>query len=338
MADISIGVIGTGGMGTRHAMNLHWHVAGARVAAVYDLDSARAGQTAAACGDAQVFHDPMQLIQDSGIDAVVIASPDSTHAEFVRACLQHHKAVLCEKPLATTTEAALGIVEAEQAAGRRLIALGFMRRFDPQHVAVKQVVESKVIGRPILFKGASRNPMIPPHLPVDVIITNSVVHDLDSARWLLGQEIQEVYVRGVRTRPSFSDQTLDLLLIHMSLSGPCLATVEASLAVEYGYEITAEIVGELGTTETMQPDTASVRFQQQRRLPVPQDWLVRFQAAYVAELQDWVRSLHASQPFGGASAWDGYMAALAAEACLQSLRSGAPASVPTPIRSELYQP
>src|SRR5438876_11176253 len=140
MADISIGVIGAGGMGTRHVLNLQQHVKGARVVAIYDLDQTRARQVATECGSARAFQDPVQLIQDAGVDAVVIASPDPTHAQFVHECLRHHKSVLCEKPLATTADEALKIIEAEQALGRQLIAVGFMRRFDPQHVAVRQVV------------------------------------------------------------------------------------------------------------------------------------------------------------------------------------------------------
>ena len=336
MADIAVGVIGTGGMGTRHAENLHRHVGGARVAAVYDLDRERASQVAAACGAAQVFHDPLHLIQDHSVDAVVIASPDATHAAFVHACLQHNKPVLCEKPLATTAADALEIVEAEQAVGRRLVAVGFMRRFDPQHLAVRHVVESGEIGRAIVFKGVHRNPMIPPHLPGPVVVTNSAIHDIDSTRWLLGQEVNEVYVRGVRTHASFSDETLDLLLMQMSLSGNCLATVEVFVAAEYGYEVTAEIVAERGTAVTTQPDTALVRSRHTRSVAVPTDWIARFQDAYLAEVRAWVRSIQLEQRFPGTSAWNGYMSLVVADACIQSLQRGTPVPVPAPERPDLY--
>ncbi len=137
MSDMTIGVIGTGGMGTRHAVNLHQHVVGARVAAVYDLDPERAGAAAKAVGGARVVADPLELIGDPRVDAVVIASPDPTHAELAAACLMQRKPVLCEKPLATTSAVAREIVEKEVAIGRRLISVGFMRRFDPAHLAVK---------------------------------------------------------------------------------------------------------------------------------------------------------------------------------------------------------
>src|SRR5690348_8858537 len=100
MADLAIGVIGAGGMGSRHVMNLHHYIKGVRVVAIYDLDQARARQVAEECGTAKAFSDPQQLIQDASVEAVLIASPDPTHAEFVHVCLQQHKPTLCEKPLA----------------------------------------------------------------------------------------------------------------------------------------------------------------------------------------------------------------------------------------------
>jgi myo-inositol 2-dehydrogenase/D-chiro-inositol 1-dehydrogenase len=255
----------------------------------------------------------------------------------VHACLQHHKPVLCEKPLATTAQEALQIVEAEQALGRRLIAVGFMRRFDPQHVAVRQVVAAGDIGRPILFKGVHRNPMIPPHLPGRFVVTNSAIHDIDSARWLLGEEITEVYVRGVRSHTSFSDETQDMVLIQMALSGECLATVEVSVAVEYGYEVLAEIVGERGSAVTMSPGFALVRAQDARSVVVPKSHLARFQEAYIPELTAWVQSIQTGQPFTGANAWDGYMSLLVTDACIRSLESGTPMAVSTPTKPDLYQ-
>jgi myo-inositol 2-dehydrogenase/D-chiro-inositol 1-dehydrogenase len=337
MADISIGVIGAGGMGTRHVLNLQHHVKGARVVAIYDLDQAHARQVAAECGSAKAFQDPTQLIQDTGVDAVVIASPDPTHAAFVHECLRHHKPALCEKPLATTADEARKIIEAEESLGRQLISVGFMRRFDPQHVAVRQVVTSGEIGHPILFKGVHRNPMIPPHLPGEFVVANSAIHDIDSTRWLLGQEITEVYVRGVRTHTSFSEETRDMLLIQMALSGECLATIEVSVAVEYGYEVSAEIVGERGAALTMQPDDALVRSREIRSVAVPKNHLARFQEAYIPELTEWVHSVQTGQAFTGATAWDGYMSLLVSDACIHSLHSGTPVAVSTSVRPDFYQ-
>jgi myo-inositol 2-dehydrogenase/D-chiro-inositol 1-dehydrogenase len=110
--------------------------------------------------------------------------------------------------------------------------------------------------------------MIPPHWPGKLVVTGSAIHDIDSVRWLLGQEITEVYVRGVRTHTSFSDETRDMLLLQMVLSGECLATLEVSVAIEYGYEVSAEIVGERGTALTTQPGLALVRSREARSVSV----------------------------------------------------------------------
>ena len=334
---LPIGIIGTGGMGTRHAVNLHEHVGRARVAAVYDVDPERARLAAAQCGAPEVFDDPLRLIRDQAVEAVIIASPDATHAEYVLECLSCRKAVLCEKPLATTPEDAVKVIETERALDQRLVAVGLMRRFDPQHVAMRNVIASGKLGRPILYKGVHRNATIPYDSRGKVVLTNSAGHDVDAVHWLLGQEIEEVYVRGVRSHPSFGPETTDLLLLQMALSGDCLATVEVYVAAEYGYEVSAEIVAERGTAITGQPDRSFVRSAQNRSVTVPMDWLERFQEAYVAELTQWVRSVQTGEPFAGASAWDGYRALLVTDACVRSLQSRKPVAVQPLFRPEVYR-
>lgn len=323
-------------MGARHAQNLHQLVAGARVAAVYDLDHDRAAQVAATCGEAQVFRDPVELIQSPAVDAVLVVSPDPTHAAFTHECLRQGKPVLCEKPLATTPDDAMALVEAELALGRRLIAVGYMRRFDPRHLAVARAVASGALGRPILFKGVHRNPMTSPTATGATVLTNSASHDLDAARWLLGQEVTRVFVQGVRTHGAFSPATVDMLLIQLTLSGDCMAAIECSVAVEYGYEVLAEVVGERGAALTLPLGDAVVRAGGVRTVAVTSSHLDCFQAAFVPELTAWVASVNGQTAFPGASAWDGYLASLVADACSSSLAGGMPVAVPTPARPALY--
>jgi myo-inositol 2-dehydrogenase/D-chiro-inositol 1-dehydrogenase len=333
---LQIGVIGAGGMGTRHVENLSRFVRAAQVSAVYDLDGQRAAQAADIAGGAAVLNDPYALIRSPQVQAVLIASPDSTHLEFVLACLQEKKPVLCEKPLAVSAADAERILQAEMAAGQRLVSVGFMRRFDPQHVAVKQLADSGTLGRKIVYKGVHRNAAIPYSVSGKVVLTNSAGHDIDATRWLLGQEIQKVYVRGIRSHSSFSPETQDLLLVQMDLSGDCLATLEVYLAAEYGYEVNAEIVAERGVISTGQPDLALLRAQQTRGNSVPLEWLARFQEAYVAETADWVDSLLNQRRFSGASAWDGFATLCVTDACVQSLNSGQPVAVSLPPQPAFY--
>ncbi len=336
MKQINIGLIGVGGMGACHAHNLQQRVVGLTVTAVNDVDPERAQQVASDCGSARPFTDPYALIADDHVQAVLIASPDGTHAEYVLACLREGKPVLCEKPLAANAADAGRLVEAEVAVGRQLIAVGFMRRYDPQHVAVKQTVESGIIGRPVLFKGVHRNAAVPPRFSADLIISGSAVHDIDSARWLLGQEIETVTVHGIRTEMSLQEDVCDLVLLQVSMTGNTLAAIEVYVTAGYGYEVQAEVVGERGTAVTMQPDLIALRAKSTRSHPVPADWLTRFQDAYVAELNQWALALR-GQPFYGASAWDGYLSLLAADASLKSLRSGKPEPVPRPTMPDLYR-
>lgn len=333
---IAVGVIGTGGMGTRHAVNLHRFVGGANVAAVYDLDQTHASQAAEQCGFAQVFSDPLQLIRDPNVDAVLIASPDDTHAVMTLECLKIKKPVLCEKPLATTVEDALKVLEAETALGQRLVSVGFMRRFDPQHVAVKNKVVSGELGQPLMWKGVHRNASVPYGISGATILTNSAGHDFDSARFLLDAEVEEAHVRGLKSRSELHDETRDLLLIEMVMNKNRLASAEVFVNAEYGYEVSAEVICQKGTVVTQQPDKAMLRTNSMRGFYVSSDWLSPFQDAYIAEVVEWIESLHSGRHFSGASAWDGYAAMMVTAACIESLQTNKYISVKLGEKPALY--
>ena len=118
---IQIGVIGTGGMGGRHIHNLATHVANANVVAIMDLDEHRLSKLKSEYGIAKTFTDAHTLINDPDVQALVIASPDSTHAQFTLACLEASKPVLCEKPLAANAKDAKRVFQTEVAKGQRLM-------------------------------------------------------------------------------------------------------------------------------------------------------------------------------------------------------------------------
>lgn len=334
-SQMAVGVVGTGGMGAMHAHNVHHMVANARLAAVADLDSARAERLAERCGSPVVYRDPVGLIRDDAVEAIVIASPDPTHLPLVLECLANEKPVLCEKPLAHNAGGALEIVEAEVDLGRKLVQVGFMRRYDPQHVAVKEAATSGSIGEPMLFKGWHRNLDQEPGLDSGAVVTNSTIHDLDSARWFLGEEIEEVYALGVNTAPKLGEDVLDLQLIQFSTTGGRLGTIETNAVSGYGYEVGVELVGELGTVQTAPSSEAVVRRARAASQRVEEDWLQRFHEAYVIELRCWIESLGNGTPTGP-DAWDGYASLVVADACIASLRSGSPQKVPTVEVPALY--
>jgi myo-inositol 2-dehydrogenase / D-chiro-inositol 1-dehydrogenase len=323
---IAVGVVGAGGMGGMHAENLHSRVADARLTAVADLDSARAGKLAEMCDSAAVFEDAVELIRDDSVEAVVIASPDPTHAPLVLECLRNEKPVLCEKPLADSADAALEVVEAEVELGRKLVQVGFMRRYDPQHVAVKEAVGSGVVGAPVVFKGWHRNADVEPDITSEWVVINATIHDIDSARWFIEEEIEEVFVRGMNTASKLGEDVWDLQLIQFSTTGGRMGSIETNVVSGYGYEVGVELVGEQGVVRTPPPAGAVVRRDRAASQRIEDDWRDRFYAAYVIEMQRWVGSLRDGQPTGP-DAWDGYASLVVADACIASLRSGVPQKV-----------
>jgi myo-inositol 2-dehydrogenase/D-chiro-inositol 1-dehydrogenase len=239
-------------------------------------------------------------------------------------------------PLATGVADATAIVEAEVALGRRLVAVGYMRRFDAAHRAVKAVADSGDIGAPVMFKGVHRNAEADYGILPATVVVNSAGHDLDSARWMTGEEVTSARVFALRTRDDLHPATRDLLLINLVLTHGRHAVSEMDVNAGYGYEVSAELVCQSGTAHTGQADRVLVRGHANRGVPVAADWLDPFQEAYVAEVHDWIGSIAGGGPFTGASAWDGLETALTAAACIESIATGGEVRVVRPPKPALY--
>ena len=206
-----VGIIGAGIMGTDHAYTLRDSVPGATVEAVSDADASRA-----ALIGVRVVNDPLALIKDPNIDAVLIASSDATHEQFVLACLAAGKPALCEKPLAADVAGCQRIVAAETEVGRRLISVGFMRRYDPGYVALKHTLDAGDLGAPLIMHCVHRNVSAPAWFASDMVITNSAGHEIDITRWLFGDEIAAVTVHRPRRSAALADP---VLLVFETVSG-----------------------------------------------------------------------------------------------------------------------
>jgi myo-inositol 2-dehydrogenase / D-chiro-inositol 1-dehydrogenase len=127
-----IGVIGTGIMGSDHVETITTAVSGAEVCCIADIDAKRAKVIASRIPGAKALSSAESLIESPDVDSVIIASSDATHAKYVTACIAARKPVLCEKPLAPTVPECEEILRLEEAAGTRLVQVGFMRRFRPR--------------------------------------------------------------------------------------------------------------------------------------------------------------------------------------------------------------
>jgi myo-inositol 2-dehydrogenase/D-chiro-inositol 1-dehydrogenase len=310
--DVRVGLIGAGVMGADHARTLR-DIDGATLVAVSDVDGARA----AAMG-APVVGDPLALID--GVDAVLIASPDATHEAYVLTSLAAGKPVLCEKPLAPSAAAAWRIVGAEVALGRRLVSVGFMRRYDPGYVALRQALRVGELGDPRLLHCVHRNVSSPPGFTSSMLITSSAAHEIDTARWLFDDEVVAVTVH----RPPRSGDLQDPQFLVLQLASGVLVDVEVFVNAGYGYDVRCELIGSRGRA------TASG--------PVAPDWRERFGVAYRHELQDWVDGVRLGEA-RGATAWDGYAAAAVAQAGVAALESSdsGRAAVERVAKPQLYK-
>src|SRR5215213_10068977 len=186
---ITVGVIGVGMIGQDHIRRITHVVSGARISAVTDVDFDRAKSVAADLPSAKALQTGQELIDDPEVDAIVVASWGPTHEQYVLASIAAGKQVFCEKPLATTQEACLRIVEAEVAHGSRLVQVGYMRRYDQAYRALKAVLDSGTIGAPLFMHCAHRNPSVPGHYAKEMAITDTSVHEIDMVRWMFGEEI-----------------------------------------------------------------------------------------------------------------------------------------------------
>jgi len=332
---INVGVIGTGNIGTEHVRRLSGEVSGARVGAVFDVDAERARQVADSVG-ATAHPKATDVIHDPAIDAVVIASPGPLHAEQTIACIAAGKPVLCEKPLATTTADSLEVIEAEVAHGQRLVQVGFMRRFDAGYRVVKAAVDDGSVGEPLLLHCVHRNAAAPPGFTSDMVLTDSVIHEIDISRWLLGQEIVATTVVATRSSPLAAEHLRDPQLVLLETETGATVSVEVFVNCQYGYDVRCEVVGSLGTVSLENPTTGALTRDGQRRQPIPPDWRLRFGPAYHAELQQWVTGL-VGGTVGGPSCWDGYAATATAEVCVASLTDGGRTTVDLTERPALYE-
>ncbi|MEU1146767.1 Gfo/Idh/MocA family protein [Streptomyces sp. NPDC005863] len=332
---LGVAVLGAGHMGADHVHRIGTTVGGARVVAVADPDVARAEAAVAGRAGVSVHRDAAAALAAPGVDAVLVASPEGAHEEALLAACARGLPVLCEKPLTPDSTSALRIVEAEARLGRRLIQVGFMRRYDTEYADLKSLLDSGRLGRPLLLHCRHRNVSSPPHFTSSMLISSSVSHEIDAARWLLGQEITAVTV--VRPAPSADAPRglLDPQLVIFETSGGAVVDVEIFVNSGCGYEVRCEAVCERGSAALGDAHTMVVRESGRAQEEVTQDYLVRFADAYDREVRAWVAATREGR-VTGPSAWDGYAAAAVAEAGVAALRTGVRTAVDMSERPALY--
>jgi myo-inositol 2-dehydrogenase/D-chiro-inositol 1-dehydrogenase len=321
MSDLRVAVLGLGMMGAFHVDLLTSTVRGVQVSMVNDFVAEKAQQVADRIG-ARVLADPIAAINDPEVDAVLIATPGAAHDDQVNACLDAGKPVLCEKPLTTDIASSYAIVEKERALGRQLIQVGFMRRFDPEYVALKDLIVSGGLGNPLLVHCTHRNPAVPDHFNSEFMIRDSVVHEVDVARFLLDEEIRSVQViKGVATS-SAPQGTTDPMMVIFEMESGRIVTDEIYVRSAVAYEVRTEVVGESGSALIGLDQNLVVKSTDGRwGGTISPGFVQRFGSAYAVELQRWVTAARQGT-IDGPGAWDGYAAVAVCEAGIKALHSG----------------
>lgn len=340
--DLRVGIIGVGMMGADHADRIARRIANATLVAVSDPDHARADQLAARYDGVRAVADPLELIADEGVDAVVIASPGFVHEEQVLACIEHGTFAMCEKPLTMDSESSLRVVEAERAGGRPLIQVGFMRRFDPEYAAMKAMIDSGELGRLLLVHNTHRNKSVPnPEFRSEMIVRDSLVHEVDVARFLYGEEIERIQVISPAPTSHAVEGVIDPQVAVFHMAGGGVVTSEVFVNCQIGYEVRCEAVAERGTVTAGRPQTGlytTVADEPHGRWggAVDPDFTVRFGRAYDLEIQAWVDASRRGDVVGPTS-WDGYAATAVCTAGMESLATGLPVPVALADRESLGQ-
>lgn len=333
---LKIGVIGTGAIGQDHIRRITNTLTGGKIVAVTDVNKEQAKAIVNNLSlDAKVYDDGHELIQAEKVEAVVVTSWGPTHEEFVLASIAAGKPVFCEKPLATTAEGCKRIVDAEIAYGKPLVQVGYMRRYDKGYRALKNVIDSGKIGEALMVHCAHRNPSVPDNYTGDMAITDSFVHEIDVLRWLLNDDYVSVQVILPRNTRLAAQGLQDPHIILLETAQGIRIDVEVFVNCQYGYDIQCQVVGETGIANLPEPSSVVLRSEAKLSTDILVDWKERFIDSYDVELQEWINSTLKGE-VNGPTAWDGYVAAMTSDACVEAKRTGNIIPISMGERPEFY--
>lgn len=335
MADLKLGLVGTGAIGRTHIERINNTLQGARVIACSDVHT-EFGQSVAEKYGLTFFADGETMIQDSSIDAVVVTTADSYHEQYVNAAIKAGKYVFVEKPLAPEADACKRIVNVEIAGGKKLVQVGFMRRYDPGYRQLKKLIDDRTYGVPLLLHCAHRNAAVGNDFTTPMSVENSMIHEIDVLRWLLDEDYATAeVVFGKKTRHAGPHLQDPQVMILTTKSGVRI-DVESFVNCRYGYDIKCEVVCEDGTFNLPEPPNAMVRAYASRITPICSDWSQRFADAYNIEFQEWINATKAER-VDGPTAWDGYIGQVTAKAASRARETGSIIKIDIEDRPEFYR-
>ncbi|EJL89954.1 Gfo/Idh/MocA family oxidoreductase [Pantoea sp. GM01] len=326
---VRVGLIGAGRMGSFHAENLAWRVPGATLAAVADPQPGAADALTNKLGVAKAYSDLHALLQDPEIEAVAIAAPARTHAEWVIAAAQAGKHVFCEKPMAVTLDEADRAIAAAKSAGV-VLQVGFNRRFDSGFAAAIAAVKAGENGTTQLSRSLTRDPGLhdPARIPQWTIFLETLIHDFDTLlHFNPGAKPVEVYaLADALVRPDFKDKgLLDTSVVTIRFDNGAIATAEANFQAVYGYDVRGEVFGSKGMLQAGHINANHcVRYHQDgiaiETSRMDSDLL---REAYVAEMAEFARCIRRGET-PRATGEDARNALAIALACIDSVQQQQP--------------
>jgi scyllo-inositol 2-dehydrogenase (NAD+) len=330
---LNIGVIGVGRLGKMYARYFCGRIENATLTAISDVSETTLESVGAELGISKRFARAEDLIADKTIDAAVIVSPTSTHKEIALQAAEHRKPTFCEKPLSISLPDASTMMSSIKASGA-FFQMGFQRRFDKGYVAAKQKIADGVIGNPVVFKSSSRDPYRPsleylnPETSGGLII-DCGIHDLDLARWFMG-EVESVYsIGGTLAYPEMkSINDIDNAVVSLRFRSGALGAIDLSRNGVYGYDIRTEILGTAGTLKIgyLRETPIFVMTKEGIQHDTVPYFPERFEQAYVSQLQDFVNNVIQDRPPSVTCA-DGVAALNVSVAATQSFKEGLPVLV-----------
>ena len=302
MKRIRVGIIGAGRIGKLHAENLTYRIPDAQVVAIADVDVEAARACATKLGIPSVYTDPSAIFADADIDAVLICSSTDTHASLIEEAAEAGKHIFCEKPIALDLAAIDRALQAVEKTGV-LLQVGFNRRFDPNFRRAQELVTQGAIGKPHVLRITSRDPEPPPIDYVKVsggIFLDMTIHDFDMARYLMQDEVEEVYAAGaVLVDPRIVDLgDVDTAAVTLHFRSGAIGVIDNSRRAVYGYDQRAEVFGEKGAivVSNPKPDTAVISDEQgDHTSPLLHFFVERYTDSYVAEIKAFIKCIRSGK-------------------------------------------
>ncbi len=303
MDNVKVGIIGAGRIGRLHAENLAYRIPDVEVVAIADVNAEAAKACATELGIPSVYTDSSAIFGDASIDAVLICSSTDTHASLIEKAAKAGKPVFCEKPIALDLESVDRALSAVKQTGIAF-QIGFNRRFDPNFLRAQRLVSEGAIGTPHILRITSRDPAPPPPEYLKVsggIFLDMTIHDFDMARYVMGGEVEEIYVAGaVLVDPRIGELgDIDTTVITLRFGSGALGVIDNSRRAVYGYDQRIEVFGEKGSIVVSNPeaDTAVlVKEDGYHAPPLLHFFLERYTESFVAEMKAFIRCVREGIP------------------------------------------